>query len=132
MKQDDLTRLKHIGESRMKLLYNFGITTVEQLYQTPLEKLAQIKSIGAHYAKLIKEAVVEYYEEQRGESSETIKPGKAKKIKKVDRELNKRIKALNKSSGIWQVSDSILQFKLEKYKLPVSGDERSLVIAKFV
>ena len=65
MVQDDLTKLKHVGVSRMKLLNDLGITTVEQLFEMPLEKLAEIKSIGGHYAKLIKNSVNEY----RGEIS---------------------------------------------------------------
>ena len=40
MKQDDLTQLKHVGMSRMKLLNDFGIKTLKQLHELPLEKLA--------------------------------------------------------------------------------------------
>ncbi len=61
MKQDDLTQVKNIGPSRMKLLNDSGITTIKQLDETPLEKLAQIESIGFRYEKLIKDAVTEYY-----------------------------------------------------------------------
>lgn len=61
MKKDDLTQVKNIGPSRMKLLNDFGITTIKQLDETSLEKLAQIESIGLNYAKLIKDAVTEYY-----------------------------------------------------------------------
>ncbi len=58
MKKDDLTQVKHIGVARMKLLNDVGITTIKQLHETPLEKLAQIGTIGEHYAKLIKDASV--------------------------------------------------------------------------
>ncbi|MBU8911861.1 MAG: hypothetical protein KOO65_11385, partial [Desulfobacterales bacterium] len=61
MKQDDLTQLKHIGAARMKLLNGFGITTISLLYEIPVEKLAEIKSIGDYYAKLIKSSVNEHY-----------------------------------------------------------------------
>ncbi len=54
VKKDDLTQLKYIEASRMKLLNKHGITTIKQLYEMPEEKLAGIKSIGNHYAKLIK------------------------------------------------------------------------------
>ncbi len=53
MKKDDLTQVKNIGPSRMKLLNDSGITTVKQLDETPLEKLTQIESIGKNYAKLM-------------------------------------------------------------------------------
>ena len=62
MKQDDLTRIKHVGLSRMRLFNDIRITTIKQLSEMPLEKLAAIKSIGDHYAKLIKNSVNDYYE----------------------------------------------------------------------
>ena len=64
MKKDDLTQVKNIGAARMKLLNDSGITTIEQLYEIPVDKLAQIGTIGAHYAKLIKDAVTESYGEK--------------------------------------------------------------------
>ncbi|TFG56456.1 MAG: hypothetical protein E4H29_07325, partial [Deltaproteobacteria bacterium] len=60
MELDDLARLKHVGASRRKLLNDHGITTVQQLLDIPKEKLAGIKSIGEHYAKLLKNSVNEY------------------------------------------------------------------------
>ena len=56
MKKEDLTQVKHVGALRMKMLNSSGITTISQLHQIPLEKLAQVKTIGPHYAKLIKAA----------------------------------------------------------------------------
>ena len=70
MKKDDLTLVKHIGAARMKVLNDSGITTIRQLYETSLEKLAQVETIGEHYAKLIKEAVSESY----GGKPETTAP----------------------------------------------------------
>ena len=97
MKQDDLTQLKHIGVTRMQLLNDFGITTIKQLYKMPLEKLAEIKSIGAHYAKLIKISVTEYYKEkQKKLPGETIS-AKERKIEEINRDLQKKIKRLNKN-----------------------------------
>jgi NAD-dependent DNA ligase len=97
MKQDDITRLKHIGVSRMKLLNDVGITTIEQLYEMPLEKLSEIKSISRHYAKLIKNSVNEHYMEKSEKS--LGKPGavKGKKEEEINRNLQKNIKRLNKS-----------------------------------
>ena len=57
MKQDDLTCLKHVGSSRMKLLNDSGITTISQLHEIPLEKLAEVQTIGEYYARLIKISV---------------------------------------------------------------------------
>ena len=65
MKQDDLTDIKHVGLTRMRLLNDLGITTIKQLREIPLEKLAETKSIGTHYAKLIKNSVNEYYKEKK-------------------------------------------------------------------
>ncbi|MBC8391104.1 MAG: hypothetical protein H8E17_00845 [Deltaproteobacteria bacterium] len=61
MKKDDLTLVKYIGATRMKVLNDSGITTFKKLYEVPLEKLTQVETIGEHYAKLIKAAVTEHY-----------------------------------------------------------------------
>jgi hypothetical protein len=96
MKKDDLTQVKNIGPSRMKLLYDSGITTIKQLDETPLEKLAQIESIGGHYAKLFKDAVTEYYGEKPEKLAVTTASGKEKKVVDINGNLRKRIKSLNK------------------------------------
>jgi nucleotidyltransferase/DNA polymerase involved in DNA repair len=98
MKNDDLTQVKHIGPSRMKVLNDNGIRTIKQLYETPLDKLARIASIGERYAKLIKDAVAEYYGETARESiavPETV-PGKEKEIEEIQQDLQKGIKTLHK------------------------------------
>jgi nucleotidyltransferase/DNA polymerase involved in DNA repair len=96
MKQDNLTRLKHVGSSRMKLFNDLGITTIRQLYEMPMEKLAQIKSIGGHYAKLIKDSVTEYYREEHEKlPGKTLSP-KEKRSKEINRNLRKQIKRLKK------------------------------------
>jgi DNA uptake protein ComE-like DNA-binding protein len=63
MKKDDLTQVKYIGASRKKSLKDLGITTTQQLYETPLDTLARIETIGPYYAKLIKNAVKELFGE---------------------------------------------------------------------
>lgn len=97
MKQNDLTQLKHVGVSRMKLLNDVGITTLEQLYEMPLEKLSDIKSIGRHYAKLIKNSVNEHYREKSKKSLGKPEAAKGKKVEKINRDLQKRIKRLHKN-----------------------------------
>ena len=61
MKTEDLTEVKYIGASRKKSLKDLGITTIQQLYETPLNTLARIETIGPYYAKLIKKAVKEFF-----------------------------------------------------------------------
>ena len=96
MKKDDLTQVKHIGAARMKLLNDSGITTIKQLYEIPLDELAQIGTIGAHYAKLIKDAVTQAYGEQPKKVTSKTVTVKKKKIDKSTQDLRKRIKTLYK------------------------------------
>ncbi len=91
MKNDDLTQVKYIGPSRMKLLNDFGITTIKQLYETPQENLCQVESISGHYAKLIKDAVTEYYGDKSEELTEKTVSGKEQKSVEIDPNLRKRI-----------------------------------------
>ena len=113
MKQDDLTQLKHIGVTRMQLLNDFGISTIKQLYKMPLEKLAEIKSIGAHYAKLIKISVTEYYKEkQKKLPGETIS-AKERKTEEINRDLQKKIKRLNKNLN--RVNEDLKPLWKKKY-----------------
>ena len=96
MKTDDLTQVKYIGAARMKLFNDLGITTIKQLYETPLEELARIETIGRHYAKLIKEAVTEFYGEKLEKITETSGSGSEKKTEDNNVNLRKQIKTLNK------------------------------------
>jgi hypothetical protein len=96
MKKDDLTQVKHIGAARMKLLNDSGITTIKKLYEIPLEKLTQIESIGERYAKLIKDAVTEVYVPSAEKRAAKTDATKEKKIAKIDQDLQKQIKILNK------------------------------------
>jgi len=113
MKQDDLTRIKHVGLSRMRLFNDVRITTIKQLSEIPLEKLAAIKSIGDHYAKLIKNSVNDYYEEKK----KTLPPedASAKGIKptRVNRNLQKKIKRLNKN--LYRVNEQLKPLWKKKY-----------------
>ena len=90
MKMDDLTQVKNIGSARMKVLNTYGITTIQQLHEISLEKLEQVKGLGKHYAKLIKEAVTDFYEENVNTSENPvseISASKAEKADKIDRKL---------------------------------------------
>ena len=113
MKKDDLTQVKHIGAARMKLLNDVGISTIQQLYEMPLEKLARIETVGEHYAKLIKEAVSESY----GESPEKTAPktaiGKSKDTKEINQNLRKHIKVLKKQ--LKQASENLKPLGKKKY-----------------
>ncbi len=113
MKQDDLTRIKHVGLSRMRLFNDVRITTIKQLSEMPLEKLAAIKSIGDHYAKLIKNSVNNYYEGKK----KILPPedASAKEIKptRVNRDLQKKIKRLNKN--LYRVNEQLKPLWKKKY-----------------
>lgn len=97
MKHDDLTQVENIGVARMKLLNDHGVTTIEQLYEMPLEKLAQIKSIGGHYAKLIKNSVNKYCGEKIEKLPVKTLAAKEKKIEEIKRNLQITIKRLKRS-----------------------------------
>jgi len=114
MAKDDLTQVKHIGAARMKLLNDSGITTVKQLYEIPLEKLAQIETIGERYAKLIKDAVTEVYEPSPEKIVAKTESTEEKKIAKIDQDLQRQIKILNK------------RFKLTNEKLKPLGKKKYL------
>lgn len=121
MKQDDLTRIKHVGLSRMRLFNDIRITTIKQLHEMPMEKLAAMKSIGDHYAKLIKNSVNDYYEEKKKNlpredpsalpfddvSQKEIKPSRS------NRDLQKKIKRLNKN--LYRVNEQLKPLWEKKY-----------------
>lgn len=96
MKQDDLTCLKHVGIARMKLLNDSGFTTINQLHEIPLGKLAETKSIGEYYAKLIKKSVDEYYREKNVNLPGEMVSANTIKTDKINRDLQKKIKRLYK------------------------------------
>jgi len=91
MQKDDLTQVKNIGGARKKLLANHSITSVQQLYEMPLDKLAQIKGLGRHYAKLIKDAVNDLYgpkAQAPGEPVAAVSPSEKQKPEKANSKLN--------------------------------------------
>ncbi len=99
MKKDDLTQVKNIGNARKELLKGHGITTIQQLYEIPLEKLEQINSLGKHYATLIKEAVNDFYGEKAEipeKPAKKISANKDEKIKKTDRYLTRELAKTSK------------------------------------
>jgi hypothetical protein len=134
MKQDDLTFLKHVGSSRMKLLSDSGITTIKQLHEIPLEKLAEVKSIGEYYARLIKISVADYY---RGRND--ILPGKPRSFfekKESNRDLQKRIKKLRKILNrvnenfkpLWEKKYLVLYVDFKKRMTKLKARLRALVL----
>ena len=113
MKKDDLTLVKHIGAARMKLLNDVGITTIKQLHETPLEKLARIGTIGEHYAKLIKDDVSESYGESPEKAAPKTVSGKEKDTEEINRNLPKQIKVLKKK--LKQANENLKPLGKKKY-----------------
>ena len=116
MKKDDLTQVKHIGSLRMKMLYDSGIKTIKQLSETPLEKLAQVKTIGANYAKLIKTAVAESHAKKSAKPApkapKTVS-AKKKKVADFNQNLRKQIKVLNRR--LKQANEKLKPLGKKKY-----------------
>ena len=124
MAKDDLTQVKNIGVSRMNLLNNAGITTIKQLHEMPVEEMAEIKSIGLYYAKLIKKSVAEYYAEKQKELPEVTKPTEDKQIDKISLNLQKKLQMLNNTLS--RVDESLKPLWKKKYlKLYISFKKRS-------
>jgi len=96
MKQDDLTCLKHVGSSRMKLLNDSGIATIKQLHEIPLDKLSEVRSIGDYYARLIKNSVSDYYRGKNINLPKMPTSSGEKKAVEINRDLKKKIKRLRK------------------------------------
>jgi exonuclease VII large subunit len=113
MKKDDLTQVKHIGVARMKLLNDVGITTIKQLHETPLEKLARIGTIGEHFAKLIKDDVSESYAESPAKAAPQTLPGNEKDTAAINRNLPKQIKVLKKK--LKQANENLKPLGKKKY-----------------
>ncbi|UCG05464.1 MAG: hypothetical protein JSV83_16310 [Desulfobacterales bacterium] len=124
MKKDDLTVVKHIGAARMQVLNDSGITTIKKLYEIPLEKLAQVETIGERYAKLIKDAVVEVYVPSAEEIAAKKGAAKEKQIEPIDQGLQKQIKILNKR--LKQANEKLKPLGKKKYlELYVDFKKRS-------
>lgn len=95
-KSDDLSRLKHVGASRRKLLIDHGIATVQQLLDIPQEKLAEIRSIGNHYATLLKNSANEYSRAKQETLPDRIGSAWEGHIAEIDRDLQEICNKLNK------------------------------------
>ncbi len=113
MNQDDLTCLKHVGIARMKLLNDYELSTIKQLHEIPLGKLAEVKSIGEHYAKLIKISVDEYYREKHVNLPGETVSANIIKTDKINRDLQKKIKRLYKRLN--RVNENLKPLWKKKY-----------------
>ncbi|HJX35049.1 MAG TPA: hypothetical protein VJ373_07730 [Desulfatiglandales bacterium] len=127
MKTDDLTQVKYIGASRRKSLNDLGITTIQQLYETPLDTLARIDTIGVYYAKLIKDAVKESF----GEVPEQTAPGETPSVEDnrivgVKQDLIKQINTLK--SCLKRTNDALKSSG--KKRLCVDFKKRSKTLMK--
>ena len=135
MKQDDLTCLKHVGSSRMKLLNDSGIATIKQLHEIPLEKLAEVKTIGEYYARLIKISVSDYYRERNSNLSKMPTSSGEKKTGDIDRDLKKKIKRLRKILNranenlkpLWEKKYLVLYVNFKKRLTKLKARLRALV-----
>jgi hypothetical protein len=124
MAKDDLTQVKNIGVFRMKLLNSAGITTIKQLHETSVEKLAEVKNIGLHYAKLIKNSAAECYAEKQKELPKDTKPKEDKQIKKTNLNLQKKLQTLKKTLS--RVDENLKPLWKKKYlRLYISFKKRS-------
>lgn len=124
MVKDDLTQVKSIGVFRMKLLNSAGITTIKQLHETSVEKLAEIKNIGLYYAKLIKNSAAECYAEKQKELPKDTKPKEDKQIKKTNLNLQKKLQTLKKALS--RVDENLKPLWKKKYlRLYISFKKRS-------
>ncbi|NIS77303.1 MAG: hypothetical protein GTO00_06745 [Deltaproteobacteria bacterium] len=119
MKKDDLTRLKYIETSRMKLLNKHGITTIKQLFEMPEEKLAGIKSIGNHYARLIKSSAADYYREKQEIVLPEILSDEERKAGEISENLRRKIRKLQKT--LHRVNENLKPMGKKKY-LPLYID----------
>lgn len=113
MNQDDLTYLKHIGIARKKLLNDSGITTIGQLHEIPTEKLAEVKSIGDYYAKLIKNSAADHYRSKNESVPGETKSEKVRGADKINRDLHKTIKRLSKRLS--RVNENLKPLWKKKY-----------------
>ena len=126
MKKDDLTRVKHIGPSRLKLLKKNGITTIAQLHQTPVRELAKVKFLGKRNAVRIKKAATAYYSNKTTappKSPEGIKhsgTGNDQTLRKSLKKLTKRLyRANEKLKPLWKKKylSLYIDFKKRSHKL---------------
>lgn len=129
MKTNDLTQVKYIGAARMKVLNDSGITTIRKLYEIPLERLAQVETIGEHYAKLIKDAVAEVYVASAEEIAAETGAAIEKNIEPIDEGIKKQVKILNKR--LKQANEKLKPLGKAKYlELYVDFKKRSKTLKR--
>jgi hypothetical protein len=109
----DLGQLKHVGVSRRTLLCDHGIKTIEQLHATPEETLARIKTIGKHYAKLIKNSAAEHYREEPQKIPGPTIPREGRDSREINREFQKKMKRLE--TGLARVNEDFKPLGKQKY-----------------
>jgi uncharacterized protein Yka (UPF0111/DUF47 family) len=121
MKKEDLTRIKYIGASRLKKLNENGITTIEQLRQTPVEELAKISSIGEYYSIRIKDAAAAFFAREKKAVKETTdkilqKPHTvAKRTKRALEKLTNRLNGTKeKLKPLWKKKYLTLYISFKK------------------
>ena len=68
----NLVSLKNIGRVRARALFNEGFKTINDLRGVPLQRLAQIKTIGESVAKSIKNQIGESVKGEDKELTEFI------------------------------------------------------------
>lgn len=109
----DLGHLKHVGASRRKLLRDHGITTIGQLHAAPEETLARIKTIGTHYAKLIKSSAAEHLREKPDQTPAPIQSGEGRDAGEINLEFQKKMKKLK--TGLARVNEDFKPLGKQKY-----------------
>lgn len=121
MEPEDLTRLKHVGISRNKLLHAHGITTVRQLHEMPEAALAAIKSIGDHYARLIKASAAGCREEDREPAQAGIPSSREREDGETGREFQEIMKKIR--TRLTRVQEALKPLGKRKY-VPLYVDFR--------
>ena len=119
MKNDDLSQVKHIGPARMKRLNHAGITTIKQLCEMPLQKLAQIETIGEHYADQIKDAAAEHCKPAPDQPPAKTDVAAHKNKGKVDQNFHKQVKLFKRR--LKQTTEKLKPLGKNKY-LPLYID----------
>ena len=135
MKQDELTCLKHVGSSRMKLLNDSGIITIKQLHEIPFEKLAEVKTIGEYYARLIKISVSDYYRQRNSRLPKMSTSSGEKITGDFNHDLRKKIKRLRKILNrvnenlkpLWEKKYLVLYVDFKKRLTKLKARLRALV-----
>jgi hypothetical protein len=90
-----------------------GITTIKQLHEMPEKELAEIKSIGGNFAKLIKNSLAEYYREEHDKLPAKVVSAKERIREEINRDLKKKFKRLKKNLN--RVNENLKPLGKKKY-----------------